>query len=163
MRGRTRGREANPVVGFLRLAVKILPTGNESFLLAIDPTTGKDLWRNLQPSDAVAESREAFSTPLPFTHQGYQELVMVGGDAITGTRPDEWPRALALGRVESDAHRVLAPRAFADGRWRSHSRVCAVLPGARPFGVGALAWLETRAELQRRAARNFRRHFTSAS
>jgi outer membrane protein assembly factor BamB len=63
------------------------PTGNESFLLAIDPATGKDLWRTLRPSDAVAESREAFSTPLPFTHQGRKELVVIGGDAISGHDP----------------------------------------------------------------------------
>jgi len=63
------------------------PTGNESFLLAIDPATGKDLWRTLRPSEAVAESREAFSTPLPFTHQGRKELVVTGGDAITGHDP----------------------------------------------------------------------------
>jgi outer membrane protein assembly factor BamB len=63
------------------------PTGNESYLLAIDPATGKDLWRSVRPSDAVAESREAYSTPLPFTHQGRQELVIVGGDCITGHEP----------------------------------------------------------------------------
>lgn len=63
------------------------PTGNESYLLAIDPATGKDLWRSIRPSDAVAESREAFSTPLPFTHQGRKELVVIGGDAITGHDP----------------------------------------------------------------------------
>ena len=63
------------------------PTGNESFLLALDPATGKDLWRSLRPSDAVAESREAFSTPLPFTHNGREELVVVGGDCITGHDP----------------------------------------------------------------------------
>jgi outer membrane protein assembly factor BamB len=63
------------------------PTGNESFLLALDPATGKDLWRSLRPSAAVAESREAFSTPLPFTHNGRQELVVVGGDCITGHDP----------------------------------------------------------------------------
>ncbi|MDP3072308.1 MAG: PQQ-binding-like beta-propeller repeat protein [Opitutaceae bacterium] len=63
------------------------PTGNESFLLAIDPATGKDLWRHVRPSDAVAESREAFSTPLPFEHNGRKELVVVGGDAISGHDP----------------------------------------------------------------------------
>lgn len=63
------------------------PTGNESYLLAIDPATGRDLWRSIRPSDAVAESREAFSTPLPFTHQGRQEIVVVGGDCITGHDP----------------------------------------------------------------------------
>ncbi len=63
------------------------PTGNESYLLAIDPATGKDLWRSVRPSEAVAESREAFSTPLPFVHEGRAELVVVGGDAITGHDP----------------------------------------------------------------------------
>jgi outer membrane protein assembly factor BamB len=63
------------------------PTGNESFLLAIDPTTGKDVWRSLRPSEAVAESREAFSTPLPFVHNGRQELVVIGGDRISGHDP----------------------------------------------------------------------------
>ncbi|MEN9633303.1 MAG: hypothetical protein RL077_1707 [Verrucomicrobiota bacterium] len=63
------------------------PTGNESFLLAIDPATGKDLWRTLRASDAVAESREAFSTPLPFTQNGRAELIVVGGDCITGHEP----------------------------------------------------------------------------
>jgi len=60
------------------------PTGNESYLLAIDPVTGKDLWRSVRPSEAVAESREAYSTPLPFVHAGRPELVVVGGDCITG-------------------------------------------------------------------------------
>ncbi len=63
------------------------PTGNESFLLALDPATGKDLWRHVRPSDAVVESREAFSTPLPIQHNGRAELVVVGGDAITGHDP----------------------------------------------------------------------------
>ncbi len=65
------------------------PTGNESFLLAMNPATGEDLWRSLRPSEAVAESREAFSTPLPFSHQGRQELVVIGGDAITGHDPKD--------------------------------------------------------------------------
>ncbi|MEY4938320.1 MAG: hypothetical protein RIQ93_55 [Verrucomicrobiota bacterium] len=63
------------------------PTGNESYLLALEPATGKDVWRSLRPSEAVAESREAFSTPLPFTHEGRKELVVVGGDCITGHDP----------------------------------------------------------------------------
>lgn len=63
------------------------PTGNPSYLLALEPATGKELWRIERPSEAVAESREAFSTPLPFTHNGRAELVVIGGDAITGHEP----------------------------------------------------------------------------
>ncbi len=63
------------------------PTGNPSYLLALDPATGRELWRVDRPSEAVAEAREASSTPLPFEHGGRKELVVVGGDAISGHDP----------------------------------------------------------------------------
>ncbi|WP_414663495.1 outer membrane protein assembly factor BamB family protein [Horticoccus sp. 23ND18S-11] len=62
-------------------------TGNESFLLALDPASGKELWRQLRPSEAVAESHESFASPVPFTHQGRTEILVVGGDCITGHDP----------------------------------------------------------------------------
>jgi outer membrane protein assembly factor BamB len=62
--------------------------GAESFLLALDPATGKVLYRHVRPSEAVAESLEAFSTPIPFTHNGRDEILIVGGDCLTGHDPD---------------------------------------------------------------------------
>lgn len=63
------------------------PTGNESFVLSLDPATGKDQWRQVRPSNAKSESLEAFSTPVPFTHNGRKEFIIVGGDCITGHEP----------------------------------------------------------------------------
>ena len=60
---------------------------NESYLLALDPATGKTLWRHVRPSQAVAESREAFTTPVPFEFQGRKELLVTGGDDLTGHDP----------------------------------------------------------------------------
>lgn len=57
---------------------------NESYLLALDPASGRELWRRVRPSDARQESREAYSTPLPVTLDGRTELVVVGGDCVTG-------------------------------------------------------------------------------
>jgi outer membrane protein assembly factor BamB len=37
----------------------------ESFLIAFDPATGKELWRHIRPCEAKAESMEAYSTPIP--------------------------------------------------------------------------------------------------
>jgi outer membrane protein assembly factor BamB len=62
--------------------------GGESYLLALDPATGKTLWKHIRPSDAAAESLEAFSTPIPHTHQGREEILIVGGDCISGHDPD---------------------------------------------------------------------------
>jgi len=57
---------------------------NESYLLALNPATGQTLWRHVRHSDAVAESREAFSTPIPNLSSPQQEILIVGGDCITG-------------------------------------------------------------------------------
>lgn len=56
----------------------------ESYLLAVDPATGKNLWKQARPSDAVAESREAFTSPIPFNAAGRDEILVVGGDCLTG-------------------------------------------------------------------------------
>jgi outer membrane protein assembly factor BamB len=60
----------------------------ESFVLAMDPANGKTLWRQVRPCEAVQESREAYSTPLPCEFNGRKELVIVGGDCITGHNPE---------------------------------------------------------------------------
>ena len=56
---------------------------NESYLLALNPETGKTLWRHIRPSKARGESLEAFSTPIPFSYKGKEQLLIVGGDALT--------------------------------------------------------------------------------
>ena len=57
---------------------------NESYLLAMNPKTGETLFRQIRPSKARQESREAYSTPIPFTFKGNQQLLVAGGDALTG-------------------------------------------------------------------------------
>jgi len=57
---------------------------HDSFILAMDPATGKELFRHVRPSKAKAESREAFTTPTPVSLNGRKELLVVGGDAISG-------------------------------------------------------------------------------
>ncbi len=51
-----------------------------SYLLAVDPKTGKEIWKVERPSQAKVESREAFSTPIPYEGQ----LIVVGGDDLSG-------------------------------------------------------------------------------
>ncbi|MBG86607.1 MAG: hypothetical protein CMO80_06875 [Verrucomicrobiales bacterium] len=63
------------------------PKDNKSYLLAVDPKSGKDRWKVYRSSEAVVESREAFSSPYPFVHKGREEIVLVGGDDITGHDP----------------------------------------------------------------------------
>lgn len=60
----------------------------DSYLLAIDPKNGKTLWRQVRPSEAVSESLEAFTTPVPYEYQGRKEILIAGGDCISGQDPE---------------------------------------------------------------------------
>ena len=60
----------------------------ESYLLAVDPQTGKDIWRHVRPEESKAESKESYGTPVPFEGSGRKEIVVIGGDVVTGHDPD---------------------------------------------------------------------------
>ena len=57
---------------------------NDSYLLALETATGKEIWKSIRPSDAAAESLESFSTPMPWSSEGRRELLVTGGDCISG-------------------------------------------------------------------------------
>ena len=61
--------------------------GKESYLLALDPSTGKTLWRRVRTSQAAAESQESHATPIPMLHAGRALLLIAGGDALSGHDP----------------------------------------------------------------------------
>ena len=60
---------------------------NRSYLLALEPKTGRQLWKVYRPAKARSESLEAFSTPIPFSHNGRDEILIAGGDCLTGHDP----------------------------------------------------------------------------
>ncbi|MFG0315781.1 MAG: PQQ-binding-like beta-propeller repeat protein, partial [Planctomycetota bacterium JB042] len=63
--------------------------GAESFLLQLDPRTGETLVRHVRPSDARMESLESYATMIPFVAEdGRKELLVVGGDVVTGHDPE---------------------------------------------------------------------------
>ena len=61
---------------------------NESYLVAMDPSTGTVKWKITRPSQAKMESLEAFTTPMPFTYNGRSEILILGGDDVTGHHPE---------------------------------------------------------------------------
>jgi outer membrane protein assembly factor BamB len=55
----------------------------DSYLLAMDATTGKDLWRHFRANDAMGESKESYATPIRYENEGHTEILLVGGDCVT--------------------------------------------------------------------------------
>lgn len=89
-----------------------------SFLLCLDPNTGETLWKQERPSKAVAESREAFTTPIPVEYQGRKEIVLAGGDALTGHHPmtgEELWRWGTWNPTRIDHWRLVASSVFGNG------------------------------------------------
>jgi len=59
-----------------------------SFLLAMDPATGKTLYKHDRPTKAIVESRESYATLIPRVGKGgRKELICIGGDCISGHDP----------------------------------------------------------------------------
>jgi outer membrane protein assembly factor BamB len=89
----------------------------DSFLLALDPKTGQELWRVVRPSEAVAESREAYSTPIPFDSGARKEILIVGGDCLTGHDPETGLELWRWGTWNPDriGHWRLVPSPVAGG------------------------------------------------
>ncbi len=54
-----------------------------SYVAALDLATGEELYRVTRPSDAVAESREAFTSPTPVTIGERRSILIAGGDDLT--------------------------------------------------------------------------------
>lgn len=73
------GRRGNPAAG-ASLA--------DSYLLIIDPATGKDLHKVIRPTPARAESQESYATPIPYEGKQRTEIILVGGDVVTGHDPE---------------------------------------------------------------------------
>jgi len=59
----------------------------ESYLLALEPATGKTLWKHVRPTDARMESMESYASPVPHLAGGKPQLLLVGGDVLSGHDP----------------------------------------------------------------------------
>lgn len=90
----------------------------ESFLLCLDPPTGKNLWRHIRPTDAVEESQKAYTTPVPCAGKQGEEVLVVGGDYVTAhaldTGAELW-RCGGLNFRKEHAWRTVPSPVAADG------------------------------------------------
>lgn len=83
----------------------------DSYLLALDPKTGKDIFRKVRPTDASMESMESYATPTPHVGtDGKTQILVVGGDVLTGHDPDtgaELWRGSGLNRKRGEWMRIV--------------------------------------------------------
>ncbi len=60
----------------------------DSFLLCLDPATGRNIWRHVRPTDAIAEAQESYGTPIPWEGAAGTEILIAGGNYVTANAAD---------------------------------------------------------------------------
>jgi outer membrane protein assembly factor BamB len=110
-------------------------TDDPSYVLKIDAQTGKTLWRVERATKAVRESPDAYTTPVWHDYGGKTELVITGGDAVTGHDPasgrELW-RADVLNPTNNGSYRIVASTTIMGGLIVAPSRnnpMVAITPG----------------------------------
>ncbi len=141
--GLNHGYGSSPLLDRGALYVQVLHgmrTDDASYVIALDAATGATRWRVERETDAVMESPDAYTTPLVWERSGRRELIVSGGDYVTGhdlaTGRELW-RVGGLNPDKAPMYRVVAsPVAWQDMLFVP-SRVKPLL-GLRDYGaVGA--------------------------
>jgi outer membrane protein assembly factor BamB len=84
------GYGSSPLLHGDSLYVQVLHgmrTDEPSYLLRIDKATGTTVWRVERPTRARMESPDAYTTPALLRYGTSTEIVVTGGDAVTGHDP----------------------------------------------------------------------------
>ena len=108
------GYAASPLLHEGALYVPVLHgmmTDDPSYILRIDTATGRTMWRVERPTTARFESPDAYTTPALLTHAGRTEIVVTGGDVVTGHDPatgEELWRAAGLNPSNEGNYRIVA-------------------------------------------------------
>jgi outer membrane protein assembly factor BamB len=61
-----------------------LYTDKDSFIACLDAKTGELHWKVHRPSHAYSESFDSYATPVIYNHGGVEQLILQGGDVLTG-------------------------------------------------------------------------------
>ena len=128
-----------------------METDDPSYLLRIDKKTGRTVWRIERPTAARNESPDAYSTPALLKYGTTTEVVVSGGDVVTGHDPSNgkevW-RVRGLNPDNRGDYRIVASPQVAGGMVIVPARetpLIAVRPGGRgDVTTSHVAWSFTR-------------------
>lgn len=115
------GYGSSPLLYKGNLIIQVLHgfrTTDPSYVVALEGMTGKQLWKQERPTDAPRESPDAYTTPAVLVVNGKPQIVVSGGDYVTGHDPEtgkEIWRAGGLNPNKSPVNRIVNSPVIADG------------------------------------------------
>lgn len=123
------GYASSPLLFGDALFVQVLhgmKTDDPSYLLRISPDTGETVWRVERPTEAIRESPDSYTTPFVHRVEGRDELVVTGGDVVTGhdldTGRERW-RSGGLNPENNASYRIVSSPVVKDGIIYAPTRV----------------------------------------
>jgi len=84
------GYASSPLLHEGALYVQVLhgmKTDDPSYVMKIDAASGKTLWKVVRPTAAIRESPDSYTTPALLRYGNATEIVVTGGDVVTGHDP----------------------------------------------------------------------------
>jgi len=134
------GYASSPLLHDGGLYVEVLhgmKTDDPSYVLRIDAATGETRWRVERPTRAIVESPDAYTTPALLQYADVTEIVISGGDVVTGHDPatgrELW-RVNGLNPTNNRSYRIVASPVVYDDLIVAPSRerpLLALRPGGR--------------------------------
>ena len=134
------GYASSPLLHEGMLYVQVLhgmKTDDPSYVMKVDGKSGKTMWKVERPTDAQQESPDSYTTPALLTYGTTKEIVVTGGDAVTGhdleSGKELW-RADGLNPDKARNYRIVASPIVAGGLVIAPTRIrpmIAVKPGGR--------------------------------
>lgn len=118
----------------------------DSFILAVDPATGQNLWKQSRKTNAFDEGMETYSTPVPFVRNGKPELLFTGGDFVTAHDPatgqelwrfEYWTEKVRDSRIISS---LVTGQGLIFGCRHKHEAVFALEPPSGDGDSGKILW-----------------------
>jgi outer membrane protein assembly factor BamB len=123
------GYASSPLLFEDALYVEVLhgmKTDDPSYVLRIDKLSGETVWMIERPTPARRESPDAYTTPAVLQYDGNTEIVITGGDVVTGHDPEtgeELWRSDGLNPSDRGNYRIVASPIALDGIIYAPTRV----------------------------------------
>ena len=108
------GYASSPLLFEDSLYVQVLhgmKTDDASYVMSIDKKSGKTVWKVDRPTNAIRESPDSYTTPGLLRYGKTTEIVVTGGDCVTGHDPatgKELWRANGLNPDNNPNYRIVA-------------------------------------------------------
>jgi outer membrane protein assembly factor BamB len=108
----------SPVFAGGNVVVAVMQTGGDSYMVALDPKTGKEVWKTTRKYETGEESGDAYTTPHVIKRNGKEQIITWGADHLTAHDAETGKLLWECGGFNPERtgmQRVIASAVVADG------------------------------------------------